>query len=207
MVAAERCDNDSKAIDALPTPAYRVRKSALFFRIGVGLFLTLSGLLAIASCASNGSSPLKWQAATTVLEPEVVFDLVLNNVSDKTPVAEIESMLEQVEMSPLGRNQEQDLWLVRFNFDVLCGRLGCLHTIVSRDSDPMMTDQIWTHYLQPDSPTGSAFALVSPPNGEVELSKFLCLEITQVSHGSLVHRTHCYQNGSYRVVVEEQLAL
>lgn len=215
MVEAAGNEHDPNSVDvsvlsgedALPMPAYRVRKGVAFFRLGIGLFVALSGLLAIASCSSSAPSAVKWQDGVKVLGEKALFDLVLSNVSDKTPVSQVQSMLGEVEISSLGRTQEQDLLLVRFNSDVVCGRLGCLHTIVSRDSDKAVTAQIWNHYFHPDIPAGSALSLVPPPNGDVEPGDFSCLQISQVGVGVLVHTTQCYENGSYRVVAEEQSVL
>ena len=215
MVDVAGIEHDPKSVDvsvlsgedAVSKPAYRVRKGVAFFRLGIGLFLALSGLLAIASCSFSASTSVKWQDGMKVLGEKALFDLVLSNVSDKTPVAQVQSMLSEVEISSLGRTQEQDLLLVRFNSDVVCGRLGCLHTIVSRDSDKAVTAQIWNHYLHPDIPVGSALTLVPPPNGDVEPGDFSCLQISQVTIGALVHTTQCYENGSYRVVAEEQSVL
>lgn len=206
MVVEKDRGIDPQILDALPKPGYRVRKGAAFFRIGVGLFIALSGLLAIASCAPRSSS-VKWQDGAKVLGEEALFDLLLDNVSAQTPVAQVEAALEQVEIASLGRNDEQDLWLVRFNLAAVCGRLGCLHTVVSRDSDKTVQSQLWTQYLQPDVPTGSALALVPPPNGDIEPSTFSCFETRQVSDSALVNTTQCFENGNYRVVAENQSSL
>lgn len=196
----------SPDVEELPAPAYRIRKGAAFFRIGVGLFVALSGLLAMVSC-SSASSSVNWESGAKVLGEEALFDLVLSNVSDKTPVATVHNMIEQVDVSLLGRNKEQDLWLLRFNADEVCGRLGCLHTIVTRDSDKTISGQIWSQYFHSDIPTGSALGIVPAPNGAVEPSDFACLQISQVVNDALRRTTQCYESGSYRVVAEEQSLL
>ena len=190
----------------MPKPAYRVRKGAMFFRLGLGLFLLLSGFLTLVSCASVPSS-LKWQGGAKGLGEEALFELVLNNVSAKTPVEHVQLMMSEVDVSRLGRTAEQELWMVRFKAEEVCGRLGCLHMIVARTADKEVSGPIWSQYIHTDIPTGPALSFVSVPNGAVDPTDFACIEIRQVNAEVLRHSTQCYESGSYRVVAEGQSSL
>lgn len=190
-------------LDSFPDPSNRLRKGAAFFRIGIGAFLLLSGLLALVGCSSAQSS-LSWRSGSDLIDDESMFQLVLDNVSTKTPVDDIRHIIDSVEVSHLGQEGDKDLLLVRFNAPILCGRLGCLHTIVEQGTE---SSQIWNQYLHSQTPTTPALKVVPPPNGEIESNAYACLELSQLDGVTLHHDIICYDGDRYQIVEQRESSL
>ena len=200
--------NTLSALDLLPQPSYRVRKGVVFFRIGFGLFVLLSGLLALVSCSAS-QPKLNWQTGEGVIQDQAMFQMVLDNVSKKTTASEAQQITEELEVALLGRDKEKDLslFLVRFNTSRLCGRLGCLHTIVEQGPDRSLTNQVWSQYLHTEVPGMSALSVVPSPNGAVSPSAFACLQTSQLNHHQLSHTTYCHDGRDYQMVDQHQSTL
>lgn len=208
-IQAPACDAETSVVlDMLPKPSYRVRKSVVFFRIGLGLFMLLSGLFALVGCSASQST-LDWRTGAGVIENQDRFQMVLDNVSEGTTAEEAQQIVEDLEVALLGRDKEIELslFLVRFNTSRLCGRLGCLHTIVEQGPDRVLKGQIWSQYLHSEVPDMPALAVVPLPNGAVSASSFACLQTSQLNHRQLNHTTYCHNGKHYQIVDQHQSTL
>jgi hypothetical protein len=187
--------------------AVRWRQGAVLFRLGLGIFLLLSNLFGLWGCSASSSS-LSWSSASTQLEADQLFHLVLSNVSDQTSVAEIEAIGEAMRVARLGSANETKLYVVQMTHPQTCGQLGCLHLIAAvPPGHPETLDTIWSRYLHPDTAQHHAIRVVAPPNGAVDTPDYPCIGLTQLGSVSRHLTIECYIKGQYQVIERQQSEL
>ena len=148
------------------------------------IVLKLSGFPATAAAALN------WQPATTLLSEEELRQLI-DNHSDFLEPDEFDSILN----SALAY-EENNLVLVDFNTELLCGRAGCLYVGLRRSTGK----EILSSYLTVTLPSGE------PVIGTVDRGYTLpCLVVRDIdAEDTITKSTFCYQSVDWVLENTEQ---
>lgn len=150
--------------------------------------LKLSGFSATAAAALN------WRPATTILSEEKLSQLI-DNHSDFLEPDELSSILN----SALAY-EENDMVLVNFNTELLCGRAGCLYVGLRKSKG----EEILSSYLTASLPSGEP--VIETVNRGYMLP---CLIVRDIDNGgdTITKSTFCYQSVNWVLENTEQTGI
>jgi len=171
----------------LPAPQW-VTKLAYFSRLGLGLFLALSLALSLLLSGCNARAAEFWSPALGLLNAEQISTMIadhstfsLTNIPD--------DWVEKVRAHQKGK-----FYLIDFNSDRLCGRLGCLYGGYLLNEEEQKLSSILNIYFRPELPRGV-------PLFEIDLSREVeppCLKVHQLQNfKKLVLHTFCFNGTEY----------
>jgi len=184
--------NESK-LD-LKIPSFKLVKFVVFFRISLAITL-LIGVLFLSGC-SSASSAVAWQL---VENNSNLVPLARQAITENTQLGSDDSANVLVMNLSTNKQTGQELFLLDYNTESLCGRRGCLYSIYSRQGQT--NKLIWSEYLQPNLPPGvNLFTLVWEDSSA---SGFPCLDVKQLNGNRLQKLVYCFDGNNYRLVSRE----
>ncbi|PSM46949.1 hypothetical protein C7Y66_22350 [Chroococcidiopsis sp. CCALA 051] len=184
--------NESK-LD-LKVPSFKLVKFVFFFRISLAVTL-LIGVLFLSGC-SSANSAVAWQL---VGNNSNLVPLARQAVTENTELSLDDSASVLVMNLSTNKQKGQELFLLDYNTESLCGRRGCLYSIYSRQGQT--SKLIWSEYLQPNLPPGvNLFTLVWEDSNA---SGFPCLDVKQLNGNRLQKLVYCFDGNNYRLVSRE----
>lgn len=179
----------------IPQPNPSLFKLALFFRLGLGIFLLLSVLLTTVGCSTNAAT-VPWKRATDVVSKPFLERIVRDN-TELEPTSAVPLMLAWT----AEEKQNSQLVLLNFNNPGGCGQLGCLYTgyLVSKTGQPK---QVFNSYLNPNLPPSVPLFTVDDKTSNSELP---CLVVMQLESQQLRRLLYCFNDTHYQVATSELL--
>jgi hypothetical protein len=192
---------EDKPVDAefdplsLPAPQWAT-KFAYFSRQGLGLFLALSLALSLLLSGCGARASEFWTPALGVLNAEQISTMIadyssfsLTNIPD--------GWVDKVKA-----HQEGNFYLIDFNSDRLCGRLGCLYVGYLFNEEDQKLSSVLNIYFRPE-------LLRGVPLFEIDWSRDVeppCLKVHQFQNfKKLVLHTFCFNGTEY--VKESTIAI
>jgi hypothetical protein len=178
-------EEDKPVLDPFDLPAPQwVTKMFYFFRLGFGLFLALSLLL--SGCGARAAE--FWSPALGLLNAEQISTIIAEQSTFS--LADIpDGWIEKVKA-----HQEGNFYLIDFNSDRLCGRLGCLYVGYLFDEEEQQLSSVLHIYFHPELPRGV-------PLFEIDMSRDVqlpCLKVHQFQNfKKLVLHTFCFNGTEY----------
>lgn len=184
---------DKKPVDSevdpfdLPAPQW-VTKMFYLSRLGLGLFLALSLALSLLLSGCGARASGFWSPALSLLNAEQISTMIADNSSfSLTNIPD--DWVEQVQAHPEG-----NFYLIDFNSDRLCGRLGCLYAGYLFDEKEQKLSSVLNIYFRPELPPGVPLFQVDRSR-EVEPP---CLKVHQFQNfKKLVLHTFCFNGTEY----------
>lgn len=178
----------------LRPPSFKLVQFVILFRIGLAITL-LVGVLFLSGCSSSVSAASWWQpvgsSSLSLLAKQAIAE---NTQLNPDSFANVLAM-----NIPANKQQDQELFLLDYNTDNLCGKLGCLYSIYSRQGQTYKL--IWSKYLQPNLPKGESLFTFSQDASNN--SGFACLEVKQMQGNRLQKLVYCFDGKTYRLVNSE----
>ena len=178
----------------LKPPSFKLVQFVILFRISLAITL-LVGVLFLSGCSSSVSATSWWQpvgssrlallakqaiAENTQLNPDSFANVLAMNI-------------------PANKQQDRELFLLNYNTNNLCGKLGCLYSIYSQQGQTYKL--IWSKYLQPNLPKGESLFTFS--HDASNNPGFACLEVKQMQGNHLQKLIYCFDGKTYRLVNSE----
>jgi hypothetical protein len=184
---------EHKPVDAeldpfdLPAPQW-VTKMFYFSRLGLGLFLALSLALSLLLSGCGARAAEFWSPALGLLNAEQISTMIADHSSSSlTNIPD--GWVEKVKA-----HQEGNFYLIDFNSDRLCGRLGCLYVGYLFNEEEQKLSSVLNIYFHPELPRGV-------PLFEIDMSRDVqppCLEVHQFQNfNKLVLHTFCFNGTEY----------
>ena len=170
-----------------PAPQWATKMFYLS-RLGLGLFLALSLALSLLLSGCGARASEFWSPALSMLNAEQI-SIMLADHSTFSLTNIPNGWVEKVKA-----HQEGNFYLIDFNSDRLCGRLGCLYVGYLFDEEDQQLSSVLNVYFRPELPRGV-------PLFEIDLSREVeppCLKVHQLQNfKKLVLHTFCFNGTEY----------
>lgn len=181
------------------SPSLKMVQFVILFRTSLAITLLL-GVLFLSGC-SRVASTAYWQSVGSLdLVPLAKQAIAENSIRDPESSESVTNVL--VMRLPTHKQQNQELFLLDYNTEGLCGRRGCLYSIYSQQGQ--VYKLLWSEYLQPNLPPNEN--LFTPVTEESNIFGFPCLDIKQMQGNRLQKLVYCFDGKTYRIISKDLFA-